>query len=159
MLYLLFFFLFTIFLLPLFESWPVFVLHYTGINVLFVVVLTSSSMEEARFHLYEEQQGCGHAASHAGASPGWQALRRFLNVLVAIGGALLARVIVDKPKKKIRSDLQPSTSEHWPCRAACLCNLHLVNFPLVKKRELFKRKIKKRQYREYDRANFLLGSN
>ena len=89
-------------------------------------------MEEAKFHRYEEQQEivC-RSSSESWASPGCQALRRFLNVLVAIGGALLARVIVDKPKKKIRSDLQPSTSEHWPCRAACMCNLHLVDFSLV----------------------------
>ena len=75
-------------------------------------------MEEAKFHRYEEQQEivC-RSSSESWTSPCWQALRRFLNVLVAIGGALLARVIVDKPKKKIRSGPQPSTSGHlaMPC--------------------------------------------
>jgi hypothetical protein len=33
-----------------------FVLYYTGIDVLFVVVLASSSMEEAKFHRYEGEQ-------------------------------------------------------------------------------------------------------
>ena len=55
----------------------------------------------------------------------------FLKVPVAIEVLdLLARVIEDKPKKKIRSGPQPSTSEHSPCRAACMCNLHRLNFPL-----------------------------
>ena len=55
----------------------------------------------------------------------------FLKVHVAIEVLdLLARVIEDKPKKKIRSGPQPSTSEHSPCRAACMCNLHRLNFPL-----------------------------